>query len=121
MATSGIGLSTVIGAILCEAIGQIFFKKAADVDVFAPRPLISRLVRRRYGLIACGIGMLIGEGVLWSISLRHMEVSVAYPLGSLELIVVVFLARLLLGERVGRRRWAGIALIVCGTALVSVS
>lgn len=53
------------------------------------------------------------SSALWLVVLSRVELSVAYPLGSLSYVIVVF-ASLAMGERVGALRWLGVALIVGG-------
>jgi uncharacterized membrane protein len=51
--------------------------------------------------------------------LSRADVSQVLPLTALDYIVVALLAQWLLGEGVTMVRWAGIAFIVVGVALVS--
>lgn len=51
--------------------------------------------------------------------LSRAEVSQVLPMTAMDYIVVALLASWLLGEAVTATRWAGIALIVAGVALVS--
>jgi drug/metabolite transporter (DMT)-like permease len=51
--------------------------------------------------------------------LSRANVSQVLPMTAIDYIVVAFLAQMLLAEAVTPARWAGIALIVVGVALVS--
>lgn len=53
------------------------------------------------------------SSALWLVVLSRVELSVAYPLGSLSYVIVVF-ASLAMGEYVDALRWLGVALIVGG-------
>lgn len=53
--------------------------------------------------------------------LSRADVSLVLPLTAVDYIVVALLAHLLLGEVVTPARWAGIACIVTGVALISRS
>lgn len=65
--------------------------------------------------IAC-----IGAGTaLWLAVLYRMDVSRAFPFLSLTTVVVMAASRWLLREPVTPRRWAGVALIAVGIALVA--
>jgi drug/metabolite transporter (DMT)-like permease len=57
--------------------------------------------------------------LLWLTVLYRMDVSRAFPFLSLGTVAVVAASRLWLGERVSGRRWAGVALIAVGIALVA--
>jgi drug/metabolite transporter (DMT)-like permease len=50
-----------------------------------------------------------------------MEVSRAFPFLSLSFVLVAFLSRFWLGERVSAARWGGVALIVIGVAFVAAT
>jgi drug/metabolite transporter (DMT)-like permease len=69
-------------------------------------------------LIGAGITIVAGTA-LWLAVLYRMDISRAFPFLSLGAIVVVVMARILLRERVPPRRWAGVALIAVGVALVA--
>jgi undecaprenyl phosphate-alpha-L-ara4N flippase subunit ArnE len=72
-------------------------------------------------LIAAGITCFVLEWLCWTFALKTLDVSLAYPIGSLELVVIAVLCLVLLKEQVGFRRWVGVALIVGGTLLVGAS
>ncbi len=57
--------------------------------------------------------------LLWLTVLYRMDVSRAFPFLSLGTIAVVAASRIWLGEQVSMRRWAGVALIAVGIALVA--
>jgi drug/metabolite transporter (DMT)-like permease len=49
------------------------------------------------------------------------DLSLIIPAGALDYVVATLGARFILGESVGRLRWAGICLITLGVALASMS
>jgi drug/metabolite transporter (DMT)-like permease len=53
--------------------------------------------------------------------LKTLDVSMAYLISSLELVIVMVFCRLLLKEQIGLRRWVGVVLIIGGTILVGLS
>jgi drug/metabolite transporter (DMT)-like permease len=57
--------------------------------------------------------------LLWLTVLYRMDVSRAFPFLSLGTVAVVAASRIWLGEHVSGRRWAGVALIAVGIALVA--
>lgn len=103
----------VVCATTIEAAGQLCFKKKStrteDGD------LGSRL------WLAAGMACMSIEAVIWTGVLKDMNVSIAYPMGSLSFVMVVLLSRIFLKERVQRERWIGVALILCGTVLLGLS
>lgn len=66
------------------------------------------------GLLMQGIYVI---GVFWSIK-NGLPAGIAALVGSLQPLLTAMLARPLLGERVSRRRWAGIGLGFAGAILV---
>jgi drug/metabolite transporter (DMT)-like permease len=67
---------------------------------------------------AVGVGDTLGN-VLYAASSGHGLVSVTSVLASLYPLVTVFLARLLLGERVDRSQEAGVVATLAGVVLIS--
>jgi undecaprenyl phosphate-alpha-L-ara4N flippase subunit ArnE len=61
------------------------------------------------------------EAVVWTFALRYLEISVAYPMASLSFVMVLFLSRLCLSEKVNKTRFAGVLLIIGGTCLVGLN
>jgi drug/metabolite transporter (DMT)-like permease len=89
-----------------EGFGQICFK----ISVASPR-------RRRW--IAIGVGLAVSEVVVYTTALRFLDVSTAFPIGSLSFVTVTLLSGWVLGEVVTKTRWTGIGLIIAGTALIA--
>jgi undecaprenyl phosphate-alpha-L-ara4N flippase subunit ArnE len=67
------------------------------------------------GVIAYGLEIL-----LYTFALHLLDVSVAFPMGSLCFVGVAMLSKLLLGETVGRIRWLGVGCIVVGAVFVAM-
>ena len=67
------------------------------------------------GAIAC----IVAGTALWLAVLYRMDVSRAFPFLSLTTVIVMAASRFVLHESVPLPRWAGVALIVVGIALVA--
>lgn len=110
MDTKLLGIACVLCAVVVEAFGQTFLKKAAEHE--------SGFFN---GYTCAGISCFAVEAVIWTLALKSLDVSVAYPMGSLAFVCVLMLSRFWLKETVSLKRWAGVVLILCGTAMVGLN
>ena len=67
-------------------------------------------------VLLLGLGMLVWLGVL-----RRLPVSQAYPMLSLNFVLVTLAARFVFRESVTPRHWAGVAVISAGILLMGFS
>lgn len=120
MSQHAFGLLLVMTAVLLEALGQLCFKHSANQNRHGEHPfgVIRSAVQNHW--MVCGIACFLTEAVVWTIALTKLPLSIAFPAGSLGFVFVALLSRAFLGERVGRLRWMGIALILAGVTLVSL-
>lgn len=116
-----LGLTCVTVATLFEAFGQLAFKQGAESALVdgGMSGLFRRLWRNRS--VAVGIVCFVVEAVLWTMALRLLDVSIAFPAGSLCFVFVLLLSRLWLQEQVGLDRWVGVGLILSGVVLIGLS
>ncbi len=118
-----VGVGIILVSTVAESLGQLSFKRAADHRPLTAAgvpagPIASAFLNWRW--LVLGYVGFVGDGLLWSAALKRLDVTVAHPIGSLVFVVTLVAARLFLGERISPRRWAGIGLIVAGSALVAV-
>jgi len=100
--------------------GGLLLLAGAAVRRPTPPPAPLGAPRRHTGLLVAGIGLLDTLAfVCNNVGTTLGLVSVVSVLGSLFAAVTVLVAWLALGERMARRQWAGVALILGGVALVS--
>jgi len=116
-----LGLTFVTMAVLFEAVGQLAFKHGAeraggDVSKWG---LFRRLWRSRS--VAVGIACFVAQAILWTMALRLLDVSVAFPASSLCFVFVGLLSRFWLQEQVGLERWVGLGFILGGVVLIGLS
>jgi len=101
--------------VLAQVFGNFFLKRGMPADLPSPLAYITVLFRP---WVALGVTLL----VVWLLSrmtlLSWADLSYVLPVTSLGYVLVAFLARWLLDERITATRWAGILLIVGGVALV---
>jgi undecaprenyl phosphate-alpha-L-ara4N flippase subunit ArnE len=101
-----VGIMLVILSSAIEGFAQVCLKKAAV------------LALRKREWLALGITLFVVEALLYTGALQSLEISTAYPLGALSFVSVTLFSRWLLRESIDRKRWLGLALIICGAALV---
>lgn len=102
------GVLLVILCSIVEGVAQVLFKKSA-------------LVTRRKALwIGAGIFLFILQALAYTGALQFVEVSTAFPIGSIGFVIVAILSQRMLNEPVTAIRWIGIALIVAGVSLLAV-
>jgi undecaprenyl phosphate-alpha-L-ara4N flippase subunit ArnE len=121
MSLSVLGLTYVTIAVLFEAVGQLAFKQGAerahaDVSKWGP---FRRLWRNRS--VAVGIACFAAHTVLWTMALRLLDVSIAFPASSLGFVFVAVLSKFWLQEQVGLERWVGLGCILGGVVLIGLS
>ena len=115
-----LGLLLVMVAVFLEAMGQICFKLSANHNRHGVDPLgVIRGSLQNHWMIS-GTACFITEAAIWTIALTKLPLSIAFPAGSVSFVFVALLSFLLLKERVGKRKWAGIALVLTGVVLVSL-
>jgi uncharacterized membrane protein len=113
-------------ALVVEAVGVVFLSKGlkqiGGVQTVSVRG-ISRIIAKGVtnGSILFGVALeaVFFGALLYLLSQR--DVSLIWPLTSLGLVITALAAKFLLREEVSALRWAGVALIVIGAALVRYS
>lgn len=94
-----LGMFFVIAAIVFEAVGQICFKQATEHPAGVhPISLLRHAWRNKWILI--GATCFLMEVGFWTLALRILPLSAAFPIGSLCFIIIAMFSRLWLGERV---------------------
>ncbi|MFZ6049780.1 4-amino-4-deoxy-L-arabinose-phosphoundecaprenol flippase subunit ArnE [Pseudomonas sp. CR3202] len=107
----------LIGVCLLTCLGQVAQKLA--VESWRGREL--KLATKLFSpWLLLAIASLGGGLLLWLLVLQRLEVSLAYPMLSLNFVLVTLLAQYLFREEIGARHWFGIALIVGGVALLGM-
>nr|WP_314478764.1 EamA family transporter [uncultured Pseudomonas sp.] len=110
-------LALITATLLLTCIGQITQK--LTVQYWAQLPVgsgWSTYLRTCWPWLA--IASLGGGLLCWLLVLQHTDVSVAYPMLSLNFLLITLAARLLFGEPVDRRHLAGLAMVVGGVCLL---
>lgn len=107
----------VLLTILCTSVSQVLQKKAA---IEMQRSLSARPLYANVSFLLSG--MFLGASLIcWLLVLKKLDVSLAYPLLSLNYVLVLILARWLFAERIPSRRWVGVASIIAGVAVLAAS
>ena len=104
--------------------GQIFFKKATDrlappkfTNVRTYLVFIGRILR--IPAVWLGFLSLVIGVMLWLMALAQKELSLVYPLGSMQYLLTLLAARIFLNEKIDRPKLAGTFLVVAGIILIA--
>ena len=108
------------------AAGQVFFKKSThgldrhDLRTAEGNMGLLRSVCAKpqlwYGNILLALGL-----VFWIFALSEGDLSIVYPLGSMQYIIILFAAHFFLGEKIDRMKFIGTFLVVIGILVISFS
>ncbi len=115
MATSAYAIIGVIIATLVAAYGSLYLKKGSAEFSLS----LFKLLNNRYLLV--GIFFYFLSSIIFIISIKYGELSVLYPIASLNYIWSIFLATKYLDEKMNSFKWIGIFLIIIGVILIGVS
>lgn len=102
----------LITASLLTCAGQLCQKRAAQLALTRKKVLLCWLL---LALLFMGCGLLS-----WLHVLQYLPLSTAYPMLSLNFIVIAIASRLFFDEPIGRGQWLGIAFIMLGITLIGV-
>jgi undecaprenyl phosphate-alpha-L-ara4N flippase subunit ArnF len=102
-------------------VSELLLKKGAQAVAAEPGPRWlswTGLAALASGWVVAGVGCYLLSFVNWLYLLRRVPLHIAYPVTNLSHALIPLGAWMLLGERFGAARAAGIALIMAGTWFV---
>ncbi|WP_166367176.1 4-amino-4-deoxy-L-arabinose-phosphoundecaprenol flippase subunit ArnE [Pseudomonas akapageensis] len=105
----------LLSASALTCLGQIAQKLAVESWRGQTLALAAKLLTPWLWLaLAClGCGLL-----LWLLVLQRLEVGIAYPMLSINFVLITLVARFVFREAIDRRHWYGVALVMSGVALL---
>jgi len=125
-------LVILVAAFVIEALGVIEVKKGVDEIVvrYKQREQKTRMFKNilkmvgnafvnKHFMLGLFLELVFFIGLLYL--LGQKDVSFIWPLTSLSFVMTTLAARFLLNENVSTERWAGVALIMVGAALITYS
>ncbi len=108
-------LTLLLLACLLTCAGQIAQKYAVEgwrgSDVGIAHKLRSPWLW--LALLCLGLGLLV-----WLLVLQRLEVGIAYPMLSLNFVLITLVARYLFKEAIDLRHWLGVGLVIGGVVLL---
>ena len=116
----------VLLAEIFTAVGQILFKKTTNE--LGPSGLGSVKTHFRFlnavltkpstwaGLASMAIGLIV-----WLAALAGGNLSVVFPLGSMQFIIILFSAHIFLNEKIDKMKLLGTFLVVLGIVFITIS
>ena len=119
------GIFILIAAVMVESFAQVFLKigatcGAADGGRSCRQAGRAGACISARGWVLFGLAAYLVEIALYTAALHFLDLSVAFPLGSLCFVGIAILSKLFLGETVGRIRWLGVGCILAGTVFVAL-
>jgi undecaprenyl phosphate-alpha-L-ara4N flippase subunit ArnE len=108
-------LVLLLAACLLTCLGQIAQKYAVESWRGGASSLTDKL-RSPWlwlALLALGSGLLV-----WLLVLQRLEVGIAYPMLSLNFVLITLIARFVFHEPIDRQHWFGVVLVLGGVVLL---
>ena len=108
-------LTLLLLACLLTCAGQIAQKYAVEGWRGPDMGLVHKL-RSPWlwlALLCLGLGLLV-----WLLVLQRLEVGIAYPMLSLNFVLITLVARYLFKEAIDLRHWLGVGLVIGGVVLL---
>ncbi len=110
--------------VLCTTVGEVLqakgMRQQGEMKDFHPGALgrVLAAMARSRTIIAAVLCMAVSFFTFMAL-LSVADVSFAVPATAASYVLETVLAKVLLRERISRRRWAGALLVACGVALLS--
>ncbi len=108
------------------AVGQILFKKSTNtLESYSLRGVNTHIRFLKNVLITpsiwIGLSFMAIGLIVWLIALAGGDLSLVFPIGSLQYILILFLAHIFLGEKIDRMKFIGTFLVMSGIILITMS
>ena len=108
------------------AIGQIFFKKSTNaLESYNLKNLSAhiRFLRDVFASPSIWLGFLCMAIalIIWLIALAQGDLSLVFSIGSLQYVIILFLAHIFLEEKIDKMKLIGTLLVVFGIFLITIS
>ena len=108
----------ILKAVL-EGTAHIFLKKGAVENIEATGvSYYIQLLKSKLVLLAFAV--MTFEMLLWVLVLAYLPLSIAFPLGGMNEIFVIFASAYFLKEHINLQEWIGIAFIITGLCIIIV-
>ena len=126
MTPRSIGILTLILAMAVESFAQMGLKIGAGggpgilSSPYRERALRWPVTASARTWMAGGVSAYAVEIFLYTLALHLLDVSTAFPMGSLCFVGVALLSKVFLGEAVGPVRWLGVCCILAGTVFLGL-
>lgn len=105
---------------ICTLIGDLCLKRGAmEIVHLSPAWAWTGITGLASPFVWLGIVFMILSFITWLYVLKHLPLSVAFPISQVVHIMVPLGSWLVLGEVISQRRWCGIALVLLGLAIVA--
>ena len=116
----------VLMAEIFGAVGQTLFKKSTNTIKVHSLKDVGTIVRFLADILAkpyiwVGFLCITGGLIMWLIALAQGDLSLVYPISSMQYILILISAHVFLQERVDVMKLIGTFLVVCGIILVAIS
>ena len=116
-------LMLFMSAITLEVMATVLFKKGTTRLANSMRKgwlshLDNIINALRTKEIALGIFLYAIEYVLWIAFLAAIDISKAFPLSSIQIVLILLASRIILKEHINQYRWLGATLIMVGIYFV---
>jgi drug/metabolite transporter (DMT)-like permease len=114
----------VFGAVILAAIGHLMIKAGltgvaattAQADIFHRLLVYFSQPYVVLGLMVYGIGT-----AMWIFAVSKYDISYVFPISALNYVLVTLGGKFLFGELIPAKRWAGVAVVIVGVALMQSS
>ena len=116
----------VLFAEIFTAAGQILFKKTTnELESYSLRTVNTHFRFLKdvltkpstwMGLASMAVGL-----VIWLAALAEGNLSVVFPLGSMQFIMILFSANIFLNEKIDKMKLLGTFLVVLGIVFITIS
>ncbi|CDG97974.1 EamA family transporter [Xenorhabdus bovienii] len=114
--TSNLALLILVSLLTCA--GQLCQKQAVTCwqKTDTPHKGVSVAIWLTGAILLLGIGM-----IFWLRLLQYLPLSIAYPMLSINFVVVTLVGQFLYQEKVGLKHWIGVFAIMFGILLMSLN
>lgn len=114
----------LLGDILLGSIAQILLKTGMKNNniVLSFKGLLPTLIKIYMNkFVFIGSLTYALSTLIWIAVISKIELSYAYPMVSLNFVIVALLSKIFFKEHVSKVRWLSILIIIAGVALLSIS